>query len=337
MRVLVNGVGNIGTTLLQVLAAHRRPLGIDEVLAHRTMMRPWDAPQVARLQGLGVTVLATGMPGFSTFEDRAADLDYVFDTSRQGVGRANKERYAALPRMSGASAQGSEKGFGEPYMVGLPGLPEPRRFATVVSCNTHAALAVLATLSGGDLSTVVSADFVVARRSEDVSGHERLVSGNVVARHLDPDLGTHHAIDAHDVLETVGCRAVIHSSDITTPSQFLHATRFSVRLEEPLTVEAARERIRASRFCAATQIFDSNKVFEIGRRFGLAGRLYAQAIFVENNLQSRDGVIAGWAFAPQEGNTILSTLGAFLACTKAPADASAALAEVADSLLLRAL
>jgi glyceraldehyde-3-phosphate dehydrogenase/erythrose-4-phosphate dehydrogenase len=335
MKILVNGVGNIGTTLLQVLSAHRDVLGIDVVHAHKSTTQPWDVPQLERLKNLGVVVL--GREGEASLAEVADDIDYVFDAGRNGGGLQRRTAYNGFASLVGASAQGTEAGFGTPYVLGLGMDVTEARHVHIPSCNTHAALAILRTLSDGCLEDVVSADFVVARRSEDIGNHERLVSGNVVARHLDPVLGTHHAIDADAVLRTIGVQIPMQSSDITTPSQFLHSTRFSVRLAAPLGHQHVRDRIERSPFVGVTGIFDSNKVFEIGRRFGLGGRLYNQAIFVADNLLVKGDTISGWALVPQEGNTILSTLAAFLQRTRPAAQARLALDTAAESLLLRQL
>ena len=312
MRVLVNGVGNIGTTLLQVLASHRTLLGIDEIHAHKATVHPWDEAQLRRLKGLGVVLV--GEHGSLPLEAVSDEVDYVFDTGRAGGGAARRASYETWAGLRGGSAQGTEHAFGQPYVHGLA-LPVDR-WTHIPSCNTHSALAILNTLSDGDLDSVVSADFVVARRSEDIGNHERLVAGNVVARHLDPILGTHHAIDADAVLRRMGHAIPMQSSDITTPSQFLHATRFTVRLAGPVSTDIVQARIERNPLVGTTRIFDSNKVFEIGRRFGLGGRLYNQAIFVAENLLVSGDEVRGWVVVPQEGNTILSTVGAFLECTR---------------------
>ena len=54
------------------------------------------------------------------------------------------------------------------------------------------------------------------------------------------------------------------------------------------------------------------KVVKGGRRFGFAGRLYNHAILVKSNIMKHGNTVKGWAFVPQEGNTIISTLHAFL-------------------------
>ncbi|WP_067429869.1 hypothetical protein [Nocardioides jensenii] len=334
MKVLVNGVGNIGTTLLQVLSTHRDLLGIDEVLAHKSTVRPWDVPQLERLKDSGVVLVGDAYTAQATLDQVAHDIDYVFDAGRNGFGIERRSLYETFPRLLGASAQGTETTFGTPYVLGLGMDASAQRWTHIPSCNTHSALAVLRTLTDGDLDDVAFGDFVVARRSEDVGNHERLVAGNVVARHLDPVLGTHHAIDADKVLAVLGRRLPIQSSDITTPSQFLHSTRFSLRLRSAPSASEVRDRIARSSYVTSTQVFDTNKVFEIGRRFGLGGRLFNQAIFVADNLLVNDDLVSGWAMVPQEGNTILSTCAAFLQRSCGVTEAEVRTAALAEKLLI---
>ena len=49
---------------------------------------------------------------------------------------------------------------------------------------------------------------------------------------------------------------------------------------------------------------------------GFQGRLYSHSIIVSNNIVKSESSCAGWAFIPQEGNTILSTINAFLIRTR---------------------
>src|SRR5690606_26219058 len=125
---------------------------------------------------------------------------------------------------------------------------------------------------GDNLENLDYADVVVVRRSEDLGNHERLVSANVVARHLDLDIGTHHAIDVVDLFDTKGCSCKLTSSDITTPSQLMHSVRFNIRFKQKLNKPIA-DLIASNSFVATTAKFDSNVVFELGRRYGFNGRL----------------------------------------------------------------
>lgn len=243
MNVLVNGVGNIGTTLLNLLVAYQKLLGIDKIYAKKRTLTSWNVTDLQYLVKKGVILCVHEVakedfsPYFASlaiYEDIKNDLDYIFETSANKVGNKNKADYAGLPNLKGACAQGSEKGFGIPYMSGINDQSIiGEKFVHVVSCNTHASLAVLSCFGGARLENLVEADFVVVRRSEDIENHQRLVAANVVARHLDLDIGTHHALDALDLLKTIDLHPKITSSDVTTPSQLLHTFRFNLTLKTP--------------------------------------------------------------------------------------------------------
>ena len=191
------------------------------------------------------------------------------------------------------------------------------KFVNIVSCNTHGTAALLALFTGESLENLKRADVVVVRRSEDLGNHGRLVSGNVVARHLDAATGTHHAVDVVDLFKTIGVACPLTSSDITTPSQFTHSVRFNIELKHPLGA-SVESLINDSVYVSKTGKFDSNVIFELGRRYGFQGRLYSHAIIVLGNLLHTETSVKGWAFVPQEGNSIISTLHAFMLQMKLP-------------------
>ena len=93
---------------------------------------------------------------------------------------------------------------------------------------------ILSAFTGKFLEYLMGADVLVVRRSEDLGNHARLVSGNVVARHLSAETGTHHAIDVVDMYETVGVECPLTSSDITTPIQLMHSVRFHIEFKDSL-------------------------------------------------------------------------------------------------------
>jgi glyceraldehyde-3-phosphate dehydrogenase (NAD(P)) len=157
---------------------------------------------------------------------------------------------------------------------------------------------------------------VVVRRSEDLGNHQRLVSANVVARHLSEQTGTHHAIDVKDMFDSIDIKCNITSSDITTPSQLMHATRFNIKTKSAMSEKLFNDLIDANPFLAKTNKFDSNFIFELGRRYGAYGRIYNHAIILTNNIIFSENNIKGWAFVPQEGNSLISTLHAFLLQTQ---------------------
>lgn len=320
MNVLVNGIGNIGRTLLAILVRHRERLGMDTLYALKNRLTEWEHPELELLQQQGVQVCtAQAHPAYLHADAVTPEIDYVFDCTANGMGLSNQARYAQWPRLRGACAQGSEKGFGLPFMTGLNDAQiEGQRYAQVVSCNTHGLAALMQIFTGGDIARLRAADFVVVRRSEDLASHAKLVSANVVSRHLDAELGTHHAIDVRDLYATFGVSLRnLSSSDITTPSQLMHSVRFHLQLEEPLG--ATPSELIARYPCASvSHKFDSNVIFDLGRRSGVAGRLYAHAIVIGNNLLVQGDTIKGWAFIPQEGCTLLSTVHAYLLQTRQP-------------------
>lgn len=311
MKVLVNGLGNIGSTICSMLLRYQSILGIEQIYAHKNLPSPWGKAELERWQKQGV-ILCSKASDYPDLENHISEIDYIFDCTANGFGLKNKAFYEQLPQLKGAVAQGSEKGFGLPFMSGIAqNYINGAKFVQVVSCNTHGSAALLKTFAGDQLENLVKADFVVVRRSEDLGHHRRLVSANVVARHLHPAIGTHHAIDVTDMFKAIGIDCEISSSDITTPAQLMHAVRFNIELKSPLQGELS-ELITKQAMVAVTEKFDSNVVFEQGRRHGFLGRIYEHIILVHNNFLIQDRQLRGWAFVPQEGNTILSTLHAFL-------------------------
>lgn len=313
MNILVNGMGNIGTTLVYLLVEYSGLLGIEKIYLYKRSLQPWNEAERVHLESLGVILCSSEATGdILCLDDVIGEVDYIFEAAANGVGLANLDRYKGLPRLKGSCAQGSEKGFGVPFMSGVnDGEVVGERFVNVVSCNTHGTAAILSTFTGKFLENLKGADVVVVRRSEDVANHARLVSGNVVARHLSASTGTHHAIDVVDMYETVGIDCPLTSSDITTPSQLTHSVRFNIDLKEPLT-GSIDDLIDANPYVAKTRKFDSNVLFEQGRRHGFQGRLYSHAIMVMDNFLETETSLKGWAFVPQEGNSIISTLHAYM-------------------------
>jgi glyceraldehyde-3-phosphate dehydrogenase (NAD(P)) len=314
MKVLVNGIGNIGSTLLHLLHAYKELLQIDAVFALKNAPMPWQEEELKDLQELGIIVCVRGNDhSYTCLEDVVSDVDYIFDCTNNGGGIKNKEWYDELSKLKGASAQGSEKNFGTSFMTGInDAIIKTEKYAHIVSCNTHSIACLLSTFTGNELHNLKEADFVIVRRSEDIGNHERLVSANVVSRHLDDTLGTHHSIDVLDLFKTVGISPKLSSSDITTPSQLMHGVRFNIGLKEPIAAKEVEERIAQNPLVSSSTKFDSNVIFERGRRIGFQGRIFSHAVIIDNNILINGNRIIGWAFIPQEGNTLLSTFHAFL-------------------------
>ncbi|MBN2663032.1 MAG: hypothetical protein JXR68_05235 [Bacteroidales bacterium] len=312
MNVLVNGIGNIGTTLLSLLADYKKKLKIDNIFALKNRFNNWNLPEIQLLQNKGIKIYSFD-ENFENIDKVKHKINYVFDCTSNGFGTKNKMWYNTLPELIGASAQGSEKNFGVSHMIDINNeIIKNQKFVHIVSCNTHSLASILTTFCNNNLQNLISADFVIVRRSEDIGNHARLVSANVVARHISSIVGTHHSVDLIDLFKTIGLQPDIASSDITTPSQLMHAVRFNIKLKHQIAENQILEKIKQNKYVSTTQKFDSNIVFELGRKYGKLGRLYSHAIFVNNNFMFSDNEIKGWAFIPQEGNTILSTVNAYL-------------------------
>ena len=312
MKVLVNGIGNIGTTILNLLVKYKSNFGIEEIYACKNTVQPWNRIERAFLEENGIIICTTkGSTTYPKFGDVLSLIDYVFETTSNGVGLKNKTLYSSYATLK-ASAQGSEKAFGKSFMSGINnGEIKDEKFVNIVSCNTHGTAALLSLVAGNNLKNLDYADVVVVRRSEDLGNHERLVSANVVARHLDSVIGTHHAIDVVDLFNSINIQCQLTSSDVTTPSQLMHAVRFNIELKEELSV-TIETLISKTSFISTTKKFDSNIIFELGRRYGFQGRIFSHAVIVSENLLINKNSIKGWAFVPQEGNSIISTLHAFM-------------------------
>ena len=335
MKVLVNGIGNIGTTLLALLIEHQEILKIDTVFALKNKPLPWQEDDLNYLSSIGVRVCSRIKESDYEFLDSIIDdVDYIFDCTNNGGGMLNKQWYVDLPNLKGACAQGSEKKFGVSYMTGVnDGAIKNKKFVHVVSCNTHSLSTLLSTFTGENLERHTESDFVVVRRSEDIGNHQRLVSANVVARHLDEQIGTHHSVDVVDLFSTKKILPNVTSSDVTTPSQLMHAVRFNIGVKEKLNREDIDLLIAKNQCIATSTKFDSNVIFERGRRIGFQGRIYSHAIIISNNLIIGRDSIKGWAFIPQEGNTLLSTINAFLIQTGFE-DSATVMKSLKDQLLM---
>jgi len=321
MIVLVNGLGNIGQTMLAFLVKYQELMKIDHIYGFKNKPQAYDDYSIWTNQGVDLLFDKNDVP--------TSKIDFVFDCTASGFSTQNKIWYDSFTNLKGANAQGTEHHFGNSIMLGLNNQQMASyKYQHVVSCNTHGILSLLKYYSD-DLDNVESADFVVVRRSEDIGNHERLVSANVVARHRDPVLGTHHAEDASKLLKSLGYDNIpLSSSDVTTPSQLMHSVRFNITLK--------KKSASSYPFVGTTQLFDSNKVFEIGRRHGYQGRIYTQSIIVDNNILESENQIKGWAFIPQEGNTILSTIAGYLYRCFALEEASNIMNEIVkDSLLFK--
>jgi len=323
MIVLVNGIGNIGTTISNILNDYKSELGITKIYALKnSKIQEWNSVEIELLISKGIEVCSTkNNPSYKQVSTLIDTVDYIFDCNTNSIGLKNKTWYESLPNLKGCSAQGSEKTFGIPFMSGInDDKIRGEKFAQIVSCNTHSLTSIISTFSNYNYNSISETDFVIVRRSEDIGNHQRLVTANVVSRHLNNQIGTHHAIDVKDLLATIDINPNVQSSDITTPSQLMHTVRFNIQFNKPINLSEIETQISNNPMLSITNKFDSNVIFELGRRYSPYGRLFSHAIVNQNNMlhDKESNRIKGWAFIPQEGNTIISSIHAYLLQTNNP-------------------
>ena len=165
MKIAVVGLGNIGTTLAGLLAAHRELLGVSQLRLVKCFPAAWDAPDLERLQAGGVEVALA--PDERARHAALREADYVFDCRVRGAPEADRTFYESLAGV-GVCAQGSELAFGIPFVAGVnDSALEGQRLVHVASCNTHATSTLLRLVGGPHLDDLEDADLVVVRRSED--------------------------------------------------------------------------------------------------------------------------------------------------------------------------
>lgn len=305
MNILINGLGNIGTTLANILLDYNNLLGIDDVLIHKNTSTPWNAQDVTFLESKGAKSVGLA--------DALDDVDFLFECRSQA--KDLEAIIAQAPNLLGACAQGGEGHFGIPFMSGVNDrVIVGQKKVHTVSCNTHGIASILQLFGGKDLDNILSADAVVVRRSDDIANNEKLVGANVVVRHCDEMFGTHHGADLFSLFQTINVDCSVTTSDITTPSQLMHAIRFSIELKNLSVLD----NLSPTSAISFTTKFDSNKIFDLGRRYSTQGRIFSQSILVTPSLLLTNNTLRGWAFVPQEGNTILSTLHSFLLQTRNP-------------------
>lgn len=325
--VHVVGTGTIGEPLIGMLEDDRDAFGIDEVTFHKRTPLVEERAKVTDLIRRGA-VLAVDedrrdgfeeiglIPGLEAREaiERAS---VVIDCTP--VGNANKEQiYQHVSGPLGFLAQGSENGFGKMYARGINDEALARgedRFIHVVSCNTHniAVLIKVVAMDSDGTSHLESGRFLCLRRANDISQDGSFAPSPTVGTHGDPDFGTHHARDAHDLFATMGYDLPVFSSAIKINTQYMHALHFSLLLDREMHVDEAIDRLRANTRVALTYKRSANQIFSFGRDHGHFGRILSQTVVPFETLTVRNGrELVGFCFTPQDGNALLSSLAATL-------------------------
>ena len=334
--ILIVGTGTIGEPLTGLLAALSKEIGIDELIFYKHTPRLTDRPMVKGLLSKGAHMCCRiekfnkfremGIEPTYTFEDALAQSTVVVDCSTEGMGVRNRFLFYENVKddVRAFLAQGSEHGFGIPYAVGLNDSVLHRdnsQFLQVVSCNTHAASRVLKDLAfGKDGKSILSEGrFVFMRRATDVSQAGKFIAGPSVGKHKDQTFGTHHAKDIYRLYSTLGYHLNVFSSAIKLNTQYMHTSFFNLVLdkEQAYTLEEVIQIFSDDPYVAVTNKTDANVIFSFGREYGHFGRILNQIVVVLPSLMVRQSElftdkieIIGYAYTPQDGNSLLSSTSA---------------------------
>ena len=336
--VHVVGTGTIGEPLIGLFTDFRSRMGIDEVTFHKRTPLQSDKAKLDHLMARGAK-LAVDPEVRDDFEKLGHTVSYDSDEALEQAtvvidctpaGNENKDLYySKLAGPRGFLAQGSEFGFGKPYARGVNDEaldPEEDRFIQVVSCNTHSITNILKTLcdeawqgpekgreaaaSGFNLERGV---FVCMRRANDITQVSSFVPSPQVGSHKDADFGTHHARDAYHVFQTLDVNFDLFSSAVKLNTQYMHSLWFQLTLNRDVALDEIVARFRSNARVAMTAKKEANLIFSFGRDHGYYGRILSQVVVVEPTLMvRRNREIVGFAFTPQDGNSLLSSIAAAL-------------------------
>tara|TARA_Y100000310_G_scaffold242934_2_gene247246 strand:- start:6163 stop:7233 length:1071 start_codon:yes stop_codon:yes gene_type:complete len=325
--VHIEGTGTIGSPLINMLAKLRLPLYIDKVTFNKNTPLKTDRSRVWKLIDAGAKLCTyedridkfreLGMNPAMSAEEAREEADVIIDCTP--FGNKNKEIYAALQKPKGIIAQGSEKGFGVPYVRAINDSALDGRFTQVVSCNTHNIAALVNCFgfkNGEEPDNFVRGRMNCIRRANDLSQDDKFVPSPTVDGFKDEVYGTHHAKDAHDLFATLDYDIDLFSSSLKTNTQLMHLVDFDITVREKTTVTDLQKLIYKNKYVAHTFKKSANQVFHFGREFGWNGRILNHTVIPHEKLNVKETgesyLISGHSFTPQDGNSLLSSVAATL-------------------------
>ena len=324
--VLIVGTGTIGEPLIGLLCRLRKQLGLGEIIFHKRTPLLDEVAKVNSLIAMGAKLAVDDDKARKDkFQELGHEISYTWDQALEKAavvidctpaGNANKtEHYEKFRGNKLFVAQGSEKGFGVPYALGLTDktvVSSKSDFVQVVSCNTHAIARLISAISDNDPRDIITGDFTCIRRANDVSQDSGFSPSTSAGAHGDELFGTHHARDVNDLFGFHG-QLPIFSSALKTNTQYMHAVRFSITLPEIADREEVLNRLRNDEYVCMTHKTSANKIFSFGRDHGFYGRIYSQTVVCEPSVAvfhptSSTTRIVGVAFTPQDGNSLMSSV-----------------------------
>ena len=335
--ILIVGTGTIGEPLIGLLTNVQDQLGIDNVYFYKRTPLKDEVAKVNNMCQRGAKLVvkddevakkfqALGHHVSMNFVNALEVADVVIDCTP--AGNENKElfynRISEYKDMQAGArspvfiAQGSEKGFGMPYAYRINDsalLSQAPRFIQVVSCNTHNIASLLKVMSD-DFSDIVDADFVCIRRANDISQVGGFVASPQVGSHKSAQYGSHHAMDAADLIGTLGKKLALYSSAMKLNTQYMHTIRFQIKLKGKYSFDDVLKKLSDNRMVCLSEKTNANRVFSFGRDHGYYGRIYNQTVISVPTLSVRNApsetIITGFCFTPQDGNSLLSSTSAIL-------------------------
>jgi len=256
-----------------------------------------------------------GMKPLMSDKEAREICDVIIDCTP--AGNMNKQEiYLGLDQSKGFIAQGSEHGFGVPYVNGINDDALKGRYIQIGSCNVHAISALLHVLgmkNGEDKDNLIHADFQCIRRANDVSQNDKFLAAPKIGKADDPRFGTHHARDVYELFKTIDVDLDIHSRAMKTNTQYMHTIGFNIYVRDAKRDDLI-DMIKSSEKTAISYKNSANLIFNFGREFGFYGRFLNHSVIPEAGLQVRDtrrGThISGYCFTPQDGNSLLSSVSA---------------------------
>ena len=340
--VHIVGTGTIGLPLIGLFTRHKKAFNINEVTFHKNTPLKHDIPNVRKLMNAGAKLCtdSSKFQGFTNLgtvpsynrSESIENADVIVDCTPKGTALKHKEKYYFSEHLKFVHqgnkerlylAQGSEKGFGKIYAHGIndDALDKSDSFVQVASCNTHAGASLVNNLS--KFGEVTDANFVYIRRSNDISQNSGVSPSIDVDEHKDWLYGTHHARDIHDVFKTLGKEVNAYSSACKINTQLMHALQYNITISTSRNIKPKDiiSSFMEDKMIATTNHTTANKVFSYGREFGHYGRILNHVVVPVSSVacrvigqdeENKYYSITGFAYTPQDGNSLLSSISATL-------------------------
>ena len=333
--ISIIGTGTIGLPLVALFNRYKKQFGIDKVIFFKNTPLVHDRSHVMQLIKGGAE-LATDQDKRASFENLGMSVSYdrkscleladvIIDCTPQAS--KGRELYNSIAKQHPDKlfiAQGNAEDWGMPYArsINEVALSSAGQFVKVVSCNTHSIARLVKVF--GRVGSVVSANFLCIRRSNDISQNGGITPSIEVGNGE-----SHHAKDATSLFDTLPIELMdtfprLNSSACKINSQYMHSIYFDVEMldadrslwQNPGVIE---ECLREDPMVSISHKNTSNKVFSFGRDFGYFGRILTQTVVIIPSVKvvsvSECGEvyrISGFSFTPQDGNSLMSSVAATL-------------------------